>query len=475
MKNINLSSFALVLIGILLVNCTMGKREQVDPDYYPSASRFANVLYVLDAKSKEGNIKTYAAHLVLNGKGELIWEQEIVDAGEYEVILGYSVRKNGATASIAAGSDVIADSLDITEGVYEENKDWYQFNCVRKLLKGTLNLSKGSNSIKLRIDVPDSAFESIIYALELVPLDKKSALISEVTEARKARPEMDWFRSMKYGVMFHWTSQSAPQSGPIILYPDAVRNFNVEAFVDMVTKTGADYVIFTGNHAEPHFPGPLKAWEKEYPGSTTERDLISEISDSLESRNIKFILYLATHIYAKQDKVDSKEFERLNIELISEIGERYKEKIDGFWFDGFYQSYKSHPDFDFQKFYEICKRGNSDRLITLNSWLYPIVSEWQDYWAGEVYTPGTIPESHIIEKGPGKGLQFHSLVVLENDWVHEKLNTRIPSPRLETDKLINYISSCTGKGPVTINLGIYQDGTISDEALAAMEEVNEHF
>ncbi|HTF27844.1 MAG TPA: hypothetical protein VK625_03315, partial [Flavitalea sp.] len=107
----------------------------------------------------------------------------------------------------------------------------------------------------------------------------------------------------------------------------------------------------------------------------------------------------------------------------------------------------------------------------LNSWLYPVVTQWQDYWAGEVYTPSAVPDATIINEGPGKGLPFHSLVVMENDWVHEKVNEKIPSPRLKAEQLTEYISSCKGKGPVTINLGIYQDGTIGEEALAEMEKI----
>jgi hypothetical protein len=103
--------------------------------------------------------------------------------------------------------------------------------------------------------------------------------------------------------------------------------------------------------------------------------------------------------------------------------------------------------------------------------LYPAVTLWQDYWAGEVYTPSTVPSNTIIQNGPGKGLPFHSLIVLENDWVHDKENTPIAPPRLTAAQLIPYIASCSSKGPVTINLGIYQDGTIGEMAMAEMEKI----
>ena len=112
-------------------------------------------------------------------------------------------------------------------------------------------------------------------------------------------------------------------------------------------------------------------------------------------------------------------------------------------------------------------------MVALNSWLYPIVSEWQDYWAAEVYSPGTTPENTIVKSGPGKGLRFHSLIALQGDWVHSSLNSKVHPNRLSPEELINYISACEGKGPVTINIEIYQDGTIGEESMATMEKIKQ--
>jgi alpha-L-fucosidase len=327
------------------------------------------------------------------------------------------------------------------------------------------------------VQAPDKNFETNIYTLELIPVSKKTAIVKELAKIEKATPKMDWFSYLKYGVMFHWTSMTMPLQGEQKSYKDAVRDFDVGAFVSMVERMGADYVIFTGNHAENYFPGPLKKWEKEYPGMTTERDLIAEISDALKKKNIRFILYLASHIYAKikDEKTDLKEFERLNFELITEIGKHYKDKIDGYWFDGWYQSNEKFPGFDYEKFYNICKIGNPNRLLGLNTWLYTITTPWQDYWAGEVYTEGTPPVNRINQSGPAKGLQFHNLIVMEDDWLHTKKNTKIISPTVKVDNLINYISSSIGKGPITLNIIIYEDGTVSEESLAVMEKLKQKF
>lgn len=439
-------------------------------DLYPTASRFATVLYATEVKARDG-MKVIASHAEISGPIRMSWDKEISEAGEYEAVLSYSSWNNSPVIDIISAKDSLNDSLDQTHGVFDTAADWYYMNYERRLIKGTLNLEKGMNNISLSVVSGTDSAKLNIYSIELLPVSKKAEAENDIGLAVNARPPMDWFTQMKYGVMFHWTAQSAPRAGPHIPYKQAVADFNVNRFVEMVSSIGAGYVIFTGNHAQPHFPAPLAIWAKEYPGQTTDRDLIMEIASALKKKNIRFFLYLATHIYAKQEKVNSEEFDRINTALISEIGSHYKDKIDGFWLDGFYQSFQTHPSFDFEKFYKTAKTGNPSRLLTLNSWLYPVVSQWQDYWAGEVYTPSSLPPEKIILSGPGKGLSFQSLVVLENDWVHEKADTKIPPPRLKAEQLINYISSCSGKGPVTINIGIYQDGSIGEEAMAEMQKI----
>lgn len=462
---------ALIFAGICSFTVNIQQPKPVIP--YPAATKYAKVLYAIAVNTKEGNISNMGGHSVIKGTGQFNWNPEIDTEGEYEVILNYSVRKEGVNVSITSEKNTISDAIGITKGVFDGGKEWYNFNCDRKLLAGKLLLKKGVNSIALKVNAPEQSFETVINTLELVPVKDKASALKDIGKAIASRPKMNWFSSLKYGVMFHWTSLTAPPSGPLKPYEQAVNDFNVPDFVNMVERTGADHVIFTGCWAETYIPAPLEKWEKEYPGHTTKRDLISEISDALKKKNIKFILYLSTHVYAKYGKVDTKEFERLNYELISEIGARYKEKINGYWFDGWYQSYQKHPGFDFEKFYKVCKIGNPNRLVALNSWLYPSVSEWQDYWAGEVFDPGTTPENKIIRSGPGKGLQFQSLICLQGDWTHTPLNTKVHPNRLSAAEMANYISACEGKGPVTINIEIYQDGTIGEESLGTMEKLKQ--
>ena len=281
-------------IAFIFYTCILINSLQAQSDNNAMATKYARVLYVSKAADKNGDIKTMAAHVVLKGTGKLRWKEQINEEGNYMVLLNYSVRRNGISVTVGSEKNSVTNVLDITEGVFPEGKEWYQFNCTRKLLTGTLSLSKGTNLISLEVNPSNKDFETIIYSLELVPLNKEKAVRQETAKARRSRPNMDWFRTMKYGTMYHWTSLSTPITGPLMKYDDAVKNFDVGAFADMVEKTGSDYIIFTGCWAETYIPAPLKKWEKEYPGHTASRDLIAEISDSLKKRHIKFFLYLST-------------------------------------------------------------------------------------------------------------------------------------------------------------------------------------
>lgn len=474
MKEIMIAFILLLNAFILSAQSGISVKQKTDKKIFPT--KYAVILYSNQVSDTSGNNKMLASHWQNIGGGTFIWEKEIKDDGDYEVAISYSTGNAGTIAKIAADTanshNSISAVLQITSGYYPAGKEWYTFNCERRQIPGTLHLSKGQNIISLQLIPKQANDTTIVYAVELLPVKQKEAIEQERTRAQKMHSNTDWFAKIPYGVMFHWTSQSAPEQGPLKPYNEAVNAFNVQAFVNMVVKTGAGYVVLTTNHAEPYFPARLKEWEKVYPGHTTKRDLVEEIADGLQEHGIKLFLYMATHIYAKYDSVNGAEFKRLNYTLVGEVAERYKKKVAGFWFDGWYQCYEKHPDFDLEQFYKICKTGNADRLVCFNSWLYPIITLWQDYWAGEVYTIGNAPEYQIIEDGPGRGLQTHNLIVMEKeDWLHTALNAKIPTPHLKPDDLINFISKSKGKGPVTINIQIYQDGKISDEALNVMQQV----
>lgn len=449
---------------------------------YPSESGASNSTLLLSANnvdSVKGDFKRLVSHFVIKSECKLLWHVDINEPGEYIVVCSYSSNGDGKIVFYPNNIKESEELLTRTSGIYEAQKEWYQFNCVRKKLEGKLILKKGHQDISFSF-IPSPNDKNFVFnSFELIPFSAQKENAKELERIRAARADTKWFRSIPYGVMFHWTSESAPQKGESKPFKEAVQEFNVEKFANMVEETGAGYVIFTIGHAEPYCPAPLESWEKYHPGMTTKRDLIMELADELSKRNIKLICYLPTHVVAKYKKVNEAEFMRINVAILQEMGKRYKEKVVGYWFDGWYQCFEEYPGVSFEDFFKAAKTGNPERIIALNSWLYPVITPWQDYWAGETFSSIVPPKSNIIKDGPGEGLPFHALLALEGDWVYArylyKNDKEIPAPVLDTPYLINLISSCKGKGPITLNVLIHQDGTISNQSMNVLKTLKSTF
>ncbi len=59
---------------------------------------------------------------------------------------------------------------------------------------------------------------------------------------------------------------------------------------------------------------------------------------------------------------------------------------------------------------------------------------------------------------------------MEPYWVQDKVE--MPKPRFTAEQLGDYINQCKAKGgAVTINLGIYQDGTVDPNAVDVLKEL----
>ena len=128
-------------------------------------------------------------------------------------------------------------------------------------------------------------------SLELIPVPPARPLRQSRQEARRARASTEWMAKAGYGLMFHWTSQSVGKDGTHKPYAQAVDDFDVKRFAEMVEETGAGYVILTIGHAESYCPAPSKPGEIP-PRKTTKRDLIAEMADALNAKGIKLMCHL---------------------------------------------------------------------------------------------------------------------------------------------------------------------------------------
>ena len=434
-------------------------------------SQAPTYLYGGQAAKLEGDVKKRGGdNFAWKGSGAMTWQVRIAKSGQYAVSLCHAAETGaaGQELQIASGGGQLNYPLRSTEGVFRGNMAYEMVPVM-----GSLSLAEGKQTITLSITNAPAGKPILAFrSLELTPLSANAAIKADKEEARRSRAGTEWLNKAGYGLMFHWTSQSIGRDGTNKPYAQAVADFPLDRFVEMVIATGAGYVLFTVGHAQPYCPAPLSSWEKYHPGKTTKRDLISEMADALNAKGVKLMCYFPTHVVGKYPKASSEEFTRMTTDILKEFGERYGERVAGYWFDGFYQCFEKYPDFSFRDFFTVCKAGNPQRIIAVNSWIYPNVTEWQDYWAGEVAGPVEIPVNGTNARGPGQGLRYQALLIMEPYWVQQKV--AMPEPRFDAQTLGDYISQCmTNGGAVTINLGIYQDGSVDPRAVDVLKGVKQ--
>jgi hypothetical protein len=433
-------------------------------------------LYGSKAEIAEGDFDRHKGrYLPWKGNAKLVWEVSAPQEGEYELYFTASVSEKGKDRNLylKTGGKEFTLNLLPTSGPYPGGR-----NFERVRLPFNLSLQKGAQQITLSSrDIQSEDMMLDFRSLELVPVAAKDKIAAEYDKALDSRASVDWMMEAGYGLMFHWTSQSVQPDGSIKPYEEAVNEFDVERFAGLVEETGAGFVFLTIGHAESYCPAPIKSWEKCHPGMTTERDLIMEISDALSMKDIRFLCYINGPLGFKLDvngdrpeEKEKREFVKNFNNILSEMGNRYKDKVAGYWFDSWYQIFEEYPEVPFEDFHSASKTGNKDRIICLNSWIYPPVTPWQEYWAGEVGGRMGLPVNGYMENGPVTDLPYQALLIMEPYWVQKE--AKMPPPRFTSDKLAGYIKDCIkNKGAVTINLGIYQDGTVGEEALQVMREV----
>ncbi len=346
---------------------------------------------------------------------------------------------------------------------------------------GILSLPAGESEITLRAVAPaGQPFNLALFSMELV---KPEVIKTLAGEAAALRASTQWMADAKYGLMFTWTAASFPRTGPAKSYAEATRDFDVNAFADMVANTGAGFIVFATSWSTYYFPAPIKSWEQVAPGQTTQRDLIAELADALAKRHIKLMIYYhagraeanwwtGTHARTMDRAAYFKEWE----DQIREIGLRYGDKLAGWWFDDgttFYYPLQA----PWQAMTEAAKAGYPARVVGYNSWILPKATDLQDYACGEGDFSDRLTAENDVElpvggsgiylSGPQKGLQATITMTNEGgNWGHTEKDTPAPAPRYTNAQMIDYIRQAIARKDVPIiNLEVYQDGSPSQQTI----------
>lgn len=461
-------------------------------------------LYPGEAIERTGNIRFGPAEIEVMlpffGDGEISWKVTAPAAGTYRVAACYASTRPGTQIEVTCGPNSLRHATVFTEGFYlpypggpvanpgSPDKDSFwterQYYCFERIpLAGELRLSCGVNVVRLRVASAKGSEIFRLRSLELTPVTQAHAIEAAGETARRHRANTDWFVKAAYGVWFHFLDLTTPRRGPRKPYKQAVNDLDVEALASLVEETGAGYVILTTNHGDPTCPAPIRSWEELHPGWTTQRDLIADFAGALHRRGMRLMLYmncpgLGDLLQGSAGAIDvpkysEERYAEILVRVFTEFGLRYGDRVAGYWLDSWFQTTESYPNLPFETLSRAIKAGYPDRMVAYNYWAFPIETEWQDYWAGELTDlPVKRFGSRYIRRGAGKGLQAHSAIRLDDPWFHITPNTDIQPPRYTAAQLIRYIKTCMeDQAAVTFGVGIYQDGTISEASRQVLRDV----
>lgn len=304
--------------------------------------------------------------------------------------------------------------------------------------------------------------------------------------------EIKWMQEKGYGVMVHYLSCIQPKEAPGFSdWDEMVNAFSVEGFADEMEKMGAGWVIFPFGQNTGKYCSYNSKLEEAVPGCCSKRDLMWELAKELHRRGIRLIAYLPTEMDANVpelrekfgwdlDLADKSVFQKRYQEVIREWALRFGSLIDGWWYDGCYNSMEkdflrtqgwTNERFDYAEWKAVSCAGNPESVIAMcpgaEKMQYAFME--QDYLAGEANTLNHKPESPLID-----GMQWHCLIWLDCKWGHVEKPGKIESPRFTDEELWNFYDGCRQvKGAVTWNIGIYQDGTLAEETVEQISRLKE--
>lgn len=436
----------------------------------------------------------FSGHPFSSEKDVLVWEIVAPSSDDYQVTLMYD-----KSANIDTDARLILESggtqLSVASRTAKIPDGTGRLRLRRDILKGTLSLRAGINTITLRIDLPDhssaSAKQVILraFSMELV---RPEAWTATLKRADDLRSSIDWMVKGKYGLFTHWSPLTYPLHGDVQAvdnYQWGVDNFDVKAYVDMVVETGASWVVFTTAHGFHFWPAPNKTLDRILPGRTSKRDLIMEIADALAEKDIRLMLYYhhgrgdreymaASGMF---DENPTRWFDNVT-ELHEEVSRRYGPKLwgSGLYVDGSANVYYQYA-FPFERLARATKVGNPDSIIGFSFDRAPTSTPFTDLFVmdGSHTLAPPLPNEWFAEGGPYHGVPRAWFPFMDG-WVpREPMEGKFIAPQHTPEEYVQYFKDMNAANiPVTINLLITQDVTskqpfVNPDSLAIMRKIRQ--
>lgn len=298
--------------------------------------------------------------------------------------------------------------------------------------------------------------------------------------------QKEWFKNARYGVFVHYLYdlQNNPEKrnslGKQTSWDACVEEFDVAKFARQMSRAGAGYVIFTMHQRTRFLIAPNQTFDAKtgyQPGEAcATRDLVADLYPALQQYNIPLLLYwtgdgprqdqqAATGL--KYNYAEGGEHTRVTREFVEnwaavvrEYGQRYGEKVAGWWVDGCYEAI-GYDESKLAILVSGLKSGNPDRLVALNNGVQEKVggySKHEDFTCGEAAEFNEYPGEPLAN-----GKIWHILSYLGTWWGDAGI-------RLEQQEMIDFVRKVNaGGGVVSIDVMFYRDGSIDPSQLALLE------
>ncbi len=293
--------------------------------------------------------------------------------------------------------------------------------------------------------------------------------------------KVEWM-SGKYGVMVHYLPHIGGMGGVKKLSPQQMAEvFDVKAFADNIEKTGAGWLIFPFGQNSGFYWSENPYIEERIQNRCSKRDLVLEIANEVTARGIRFMAYIPTEMDFQSDAMrnaflwdnspDKAEFMEIWYNVIEYYAKKLGTKLSGWWFDGCYDASEkdfvrtndwSNVRFDRKRWFAVAKAGNKKAAVAMGTGanLMECVFEEEEYLPGEINEIVYYPwDCNSTDK------QWHALTYLDCTWLLEA-GKEMPGPRFSNRELYDYVKECLEKkGALTLNMGIFEDGTIAPKTL----------
>lgn len=351
---------------------------------------------------------------------------------------------------------------------------------------GIISLPAGTST--LRLVRTSTAANVSIKSLELIRESDRADYLQRIADFKV---DNTWFSQSGYGVMFQYGAWGWPVSGDKKSLEDQANDFDVPAFVEMVKGTGASYVIWSTSWVSFIMNAPIASVDAYFGhgDQTSTRDLYGDIMTALDAEGIDFMFYYhrgeANAVPWFQDPSyphtefgtrgtgDRSLFFDSWETIITEMGNRYGDKLDGWVFDTGHAYYPA----PYERLGAAARAGNPNRLFSFNSHHWGRTTEFQDFYFGENHTGLPITGSAgeggdgILTAGPNKGLLEHGMLHMEYRWGITKKN-ETASTIISKATALNYMASASPRNvPLSFNMVMWEDGTVNQTSLDVLNAV----